>query len=103
MTALNFFGPHVSVNSKLVKTPGSTYQTDYIRDQALEFLTEKRDKSKSFFLYLSPHAPHAPSTPAPRHAHLFNNMTAPKNPSYNPDDDVQQQKPSRLKILPKLN
>ncbi|XP_065885331.1 N-acetylglucosamine-6-sulfatase-like [Dysidea avara] len=103
MTDLSYFGPHVSVDGNLVNTSNSTYQTDYIRDQALEFLTKKRNKNKPFFLYLSPHAPHAPSLPAPRHANLFNNMTAPKNPSYNPDDDVQQQKPSWLKILPKLD
>ena len=102
MTCTSFFRPHFSVNGTLLKTSKTTYQTDYIRDLAFEFLTEKRNKHKPFFVYLSPHAPHAPSLPAPRRANLFNNMTAPRNPSYNPDDDVQQQKPSWLKILPKL-
>ena len=102
MTDTAYFGPHFSVQGKLLKTPKTTYQTDYISNQAVSFLTENRDKTKPFFLYLSPFAPHAPSLPAPRHAHLFNNMTAPRNPSYNPDDDIQDQKPSWLKKLPKL-
>ena len=102
MTDVAYFGPHFSDNGKLLKTPKTTYQTDYIRDQALEFIHTQRNKSKPFFLYLSPFAPHAPSLPAPRHAHLFNNKTAPRNPSYNPDDSIQSQKPSWLKTLPKL-
>jgi len=102
MTDTAYFGPHFSVQGKLVITPKTTYQTDYISDVALEFITKGRDKTKPFFLYLSPFAPHAPSQPAPRHANLFNNMTAPRNPSYNPDDNIQDQKPSWLKKLPKL-
>ena len=102
MTDLAYFGPHFSDNGKLVKTPKTTYQTDYIRDQALEFINSQRDKTKPFFLYLSPFAPHAPSEPAPRHAHLFNDKKAPRYPSYNPDDSIQSQKPSWLKTLPKL-
>ena len=103
MTRTSFFRPHFSVNGTLLKASKTTHQTDYIRDLTFEFLTEKRNKHNPFFVHLSPYAPHVPSLPAPRHANLFNNMTAPRNPSYNPDDDVQQQKPSWLKILPKLD
>lgn len=102
MTYYAYFGPHFSDNGKLIKTSKTTYQTDYIRDKALEFINKQRDKSKPFFLYLSPFAPHSPSLPAPRHAHLFNDKKAPRNPSYNPDDSIQSQKPSWLKMLPKL-
>ena len=102
LTKVAYFGPHFSDNGKLLITPKTTYQTDYIRDQALEFINKQRDKNKPFFLYLSPFAPHAPSRPAPRHAHLFNDTKAPRYPSYNPDDSVQSQKPSWIKILPKL-
>ena len=102
MTGMAYFGPHFSDNGKLVKTPKTTYQTDYIRDQALEFINNQWDKSKPFFLYLSPFAPHTPSQPAPRHAHLFNDTKAPRYPSYNPDDSIQSEKPSWIKTLPKL-
>ena len=102
MTDVHYFGPHFSDNGKLIETPKTTYQTDYIRDQGLKFIKTQRDKTKPFFLYLSPFAPHAPSRPAPRHAHLFNNTKAPRFPSYNPGDSVQSQKPSWIKTLPKL-
>ena len=102
MTKMAYFGPHFSHNGKLAKTSKTTYQTDYIRDRGLKFIKTQRDKSKPFFLYLSPFAPHAPSLPAPRHAHLFNDTKAPRFPSYNPDDSIQSQKPSWLKTLPKL-
>ena len=101
MTDLAFFGPHFSDQGKLVKTSEDTYQTDYISEHALKMLAN-RNSSKPFFIQVSPFAPHAPSTPAPRHAHLFPNMTAPRNPSFNPDQQLQDMKPSWIKHLPTL-
>ena len=101
MTDTAYFGPHFSNDGKLLKTSKETYQTDYIGAQALSML-KKRDTKKPFFIYISPFAPHAPSLPAPRHAKLFPNITAPRNPSYNPSDEIQKQKPSWLKRLPPL-
>ena len=101
MTDTAYFGPHFSEQGKLLKTTKDTYQTDYIGAQALKML-KKRDTSKPFFIYIAPFAPHAPSLPAPRHAKLFPNITAPRNPSYNPSDEIQKQKPSWLKRLPPL-
>ena len=102
MTDTAYFGPHFSASGKLLKTSKDTYQTDYIGAQALSML-KKRDTKKPFFIYIAPFAPHAPSEPAPRHANLFPNITAPRNPSYNPGDDIQKQKPSWLKRLPPLD
>ncbi|XP_065837522.1 N-acetylglucosamine-6-sulfatase-like [Oscarella lobularis] len=102
MTDTAYYGPHFSVGGKLVKTGKSTYQTDYIRDVALDFLTSKRDKGKPFFMYLAPFAPHAPATPAKRHENMFKEMKAPRYDSFNPDDSAQKEKPSWLGRLPKL-
>ena len=102
MTDTSYFGPHFSVNGKLLKTSKETYQTDFISNMSLSLLKE-RDKKKPFFIYMAPFAPHAPSQPAPRHEHLFNNVTAPRYPSYNPSDDLQQMKPSWIKHLPPLD
>ena len=102
MTDTSYFGPHFSVQGKLLKTSKETYQTDFISNMSLSFLKE-RDRSKPFFIYIAPFAPHAPSLPAPRHAHLFNNVTAPRYPSYNPSDKLQQMKPSWIKRLPPLD
>ena len=101
MTDTAYFGPHFSARGKLLKTTKDTYQTDYIGAQALSML-KNRNTKKPFFIYISPFAPHAPSLPAPRHADLFPDVNAPRNPSYNPSDDIQKEKPSWLKRLPPL-
>ncbi|XP_065178506.1 uncharacterized protein LOC135809150 isoform X2 [Sycon ciliatum] len=100
MTKTAYYGPHFSINGKLKKMNNSVYQTDYIRDIAIEFIQRKRDKP--FFMYLSPFAPHAPATPAKRHAHMFNDSMAPRYDSFNPNNTIQSQKPSWLGRLPPL-
>eukprot|EP00117_Sycon_ciliatum_P042003 scpid23909/ scgid30625/ Arylsulfatase; Aryl-sulfate sulphohydrolase len=100
MTNTAYYGPHFSINGKLKKMNNSVYQTDYIRDIAIEFIQRKRDKP--FFMYLSPFAPHAPATPAKRHAHMFNDSMAPRYDSFNPNNTIQSQKPSWLGRLPPL-
>lgn len=102
MTDTAYFGPHFSANGDLLKLPKSVYQTDYISNKSLHWM-KTRDKSKPFFMYVAPFAPHAPSLPAPRHAHLFNDTKAPRYPSFDPDDSIQKQKPSWLGTLPKLS
>ena len=101
MTDESYFGPHFSVQGKLLKTSKDTYQTDFISSTALTLL-RNRDKNKPFFIYIAPYAPHTPATPAPRHEHLFSNISAPRYPSFDPDDAIQQQKPSWIKRLPTL-
>ncbi len=102
MTDTAYFGPHFSNDGSLFKAGKDIYQTDYISKNAMDMITN-RNKKKPFFIYISPFAPHAPSQPAPRHAKLFSNMSAPRYDSFNPDDDVQSEKPSWLKSIPKLS
>ena len=103
MTRLSYYGPVVSMDGKFeYHVPKTIYQTDYIRDWVLSYLTERRDEDKPFFMYIAPFAPHAPSIPAKRHENMFNNLKAPRYPSFNPSDDIQQQKPSWIKRLPLL-
>ena len=102
-TPPKYFGPHFSVDGKFYAVPEIVYQTDFIRDWALDFLAERRDPAKPFFLYIAPWAPHAPATPAPRHANLFDDYKAPRNPSFNPDDKLQKMKPSWIGQLPALD
>jgi arylsulfatase A-like enzyme len=40
------------------------YQTDYVRDRALDFLDDAADEGEPWFLYLGFKAPHAPYTPS---------------------------------------
>ena len=101
MTDLAYYGPHFSDNGKLLKIPKDIYQTDYISNKAITWLQE-RSNDKPFFMYVAPFAPHAPSTPAHRHANLFNDKQAPRYESFNPENNIQIEKPSWLKELPKL-
>ena len=99
MTDTAYYGAHFSDQGKLVITSNQSYQTDFISNISRNFILT-RDKSKPFFLYV---APFAPSTPAKRHANLFNHFKAPRYPSYNPTSEIQAQKPSWLGKLPLLD
>ena len=105
MTDTAYYGSHFSVNGKLLKTSKETYQTDFIGETVANFLQGRKDRKdvKPFFMYVSPFAPHSPSLPAKRHASLFSNLSAPRYPSYNPLDNIQNQKPSWIKTLPELD
>ena len=54
-----------------------------------------------FFAYVAPLAPHDPSTPAPRDAHLYDGIQGPRLPSFN-EADVSD-KPSWIRQLSKLS
>ena len=103
LKCFNFYGPIFSEDGKrILKTNNTVYQTDFIRDWALDFLTNKRDPSKPFFLMVTPFAPHTPAIPAKRHEHLFPDAKFPRYDSFNPSDDIQQQRPSWIKNMPPL-
>ena len=98
LKCMKFYGPIFSEDGKRILRKNNTvYQTDFIRDWVLDFLTKKRDKSKPFFLMVTPFAPHTPATPAKRHEHLFPDAKFPRYDSFNPSDDIQQQRPAWIK------
>jgi hypothetical protein len=80
----------------------TVYQTDYIRDWAIDFLKNKRDPTKPFFLMITPFAPHAPATPAVRHKDMFQDVNFPQYDSFNPSNDIQQQHAGWIKGMPLL-
>ena len=102
MTDNAYYGPHFSDQGELFVTSPDTYQTDFISDMARNWIIT-RDKSRPFFLYVSPFAPHTPSAPAIRHATMFNDLKVPRYPSYNPTDEIQAQKPSWINKMPPLD
>ncbi len=59
------------------------YLTDVIAAKGRSFINAAADAHKPFILELSTFAPHAPFTPAPRHAALFPSLKSPKGPAYN--------------------
>ncbi len=84
------------------KSYGATaadYGTDVYLGKALDFL-QRAPSGQPVFLYFATYAPHAPYTPAPRHAGLFPGVTAPHFPSFN-EADVSE-KPQYISSKPLL-
>jgi arylsulfatase A-like enzyme len=61
------------------------YSTDVLRDKAVQFIHDAAG-GPPFFLYFVPKAPHAPATPAPRHAGSFTGIAPWRPPNYNEAD-----------------
>jgi arylsulfatase A-like enzyme len=62
------------------------YATDNYAGKAVDFLRKAAADGVPFFLQLSVHAPHMPSTPARRHARLFPALEAPRTPAFDEAD-----------------
>lgn len=77
-----YFDPEFIENGKKRQIKG--YCTDITTDLALQFLASV-GKQQPFLLIYQHKAPHRPFTPAPRHAHLFDDKDLPYPPTY--DDD----------------
>ena len=90
---LNENGQKVSYGNK-----PEDYGTDVYVGKAVDFIQRTAKTGQPFFMYLAPYAPHAPYTPAPRHANLFPDAKAPRSPNYN-EADVSD-KPGYLNNLP---
>ena len=61
------------------------YGTDVYLEKAKDFI-QRASSNQPIFMYFATYAPHAPYTPAPRHAGLFPGITAPHFPSFNETD-----------------
>ncbi len=83
--AYNNFNYALNVNGEVVNhgSDERDYLTDVLTAHALHFLDTTAVLDRPFFLYLAPYAPHAPSTPAPRHQGMFTGETAPRGPAFN--------------------
>ena len=106
LTCFKFYGPIFTNGTDLIRTSNTVYQTDYMIDWVVDFLTQKRNTNndKPFFLVVAPFAPHSPATPAKRHEHLFPNATVPSNDNdaIDPPDNLQRDYPVWIKDMPKL-
>ena len=102
---MNYYAPAVSENGVETQYNDSVYSTDFIRDVAVEYIERHANDAKPFFLYLAPKAPHAPFTPAKRHANLWpNGLNVPRVASFNePSDATQRNHCSWISDLPLLD
>jgi N-acetylglucosamine-6-sulfatase len=81
-------------------TKDSAYLTDVLRKQTQSFIETSVAQSKPFFAYVTPLAPHAPTTSARRDLHTYDGVKAPRLPSFN-EADVSD-KPPWIQSLPIL-
>jgi N-acetylglucosamine-6-sulfatase len=83
--AYNSFNYDLNVNGEIVHhgDDARDYMTDVLAAHALDFLDQSAGANQPFFLYLTPYAPHSPSTPSPRHQGMFAGESAPRTPAFN--------------------
>jgi len=62
------------------------YLTDVLARKAVDVIRRAAQEGRPVFIYLATYAPHAPATPAPRHAQAFPDAQAPRPPSFNERD-----------------
>lgn len=74
--APGYYNYKMSENGKLVSYGNSVndYSTDVLAHKAYDFIEINKNTNQPFFMYIAPFAPHAPSTPAPRHLGKFGNL-----------------------------
>jgi hypothetical protein len=109
-----FYNATMSRNHEPYKNYPGEYSTDLISAAAVGFLDNAIAASdRPFFLGVAPIAPHSetitspnfakfnPPVPAKRHEHLFQNVTIPRTPNFNPDKVRQYL--SRLKLFTHLS
>ena len=82
-------------------TDGSDYQTDVLGRRTKDFIGASAAAGKPFFAYVAPRAPHLAATPAPRDLHAYDDLKAPRSPSFN-ELNVSD-KPPWIRDLPKLS
>eukprot|EP01061_Rhynchopus_euleeides_P028592 TRINITY_DN4660_c0_g1_i1.p1 TRINITY_DN4660_c0_g1~~TRINITY_DN4660_c0_g1_i1.p1 ORF type:complete len:551 (+),score=131.54 TRINITY_DN4660_c0_g1_i1:212-1654(+) len=63
---------------------GTAYQTSQLGNRSIAWLDSLVATDElPFFMYIGPHAPHVPATPAPWYQDRFSDLKAPRTPNYN--------------------
>ena len=80
-----YFKNTFSKNGKFFEsgTDPSDYLTSLIGNATIDFVQSSLEKGEPFFVYVAPHAPHVPATPAPWYQDKFEGMKAPRTPNWN--------------------
>jgi N-acetylglucosamine-6-sulfatase len=77
------------------------YSTDVLAGEAREIIRSSAGDERPLFMYLAPSSPHLPGPPAPRHEGLFEDVRAPRSPSF--DEADVSDKPGWVRRLPRLS
>lgn len=62
----SYYGGTWNVNGQLEKI--DSYSTDYVQSSAVDFIRDAGDDPRPWFMYVTPLAPHEPTTAAPKYA-----------------------------------
>jgi N-acetylglucosamine-6-sulfatase len=77
------------------------FYTDFLSNQATEYVRSAAPNPEPFFLHLTPTAPHLPATPAERHEDAFAGEEAPHPPSF--DEEDLSDKPSWISNIDRVS
>jgi N-acetylglucosamine-6-sulfatase len=93
----------LSENGKPIRygSAEADYSTDVLAGEAREIIRSSARRDKPLFMYLAPSAPHGPGPPAPRHEGVFEEVRAPRPPSF--DEADVSDKPGWVRRLPRLS
>lgn len=91
----DYFNPKLNENGNEFQVEG--YMTDILSDYTVDWLKEKRDKSKPFCLHLWHKAVHEDHSPAPRHIDLYQDEKLPE-PPYETHKETFKGKPEWQRI-----
>jgi N-acetylglucosamine-6-sulfatase len=97
------FNYNLNENGKIVHygAQPQNYLTDVVANKGAAFIDRATTAGKPFLLEIATFAPHAPYTPAPRHANDFPGLQAPRTPAFNEAD--MSDKPTWLRDHALLN
>ena len=73
-------------NGQLVTYEADTHLNDALSGLAQDFVRRQERKDAPFFVYLPPHPPPAPAKPSLRHEGLYEDLRAPRTPSFEEAD-----------------
>ena len=90
-------GRHNVLNVDGAHVEQTGYITDELTEYAMDWLTNQRDRSKPFFLYLSHKAVHSDAQPAPRHAHQYDSTEFNLPETVTVSTDYENSKPMWVK------
>jgi len=84
----DMYGYPMNQNGRIVRygDDEEDYLTDVLGGLAVDFVDDAAQADDPFFLYFAPTAPHLPAIPATRHRGVFDNLEAPRPPSFNEAD-----------------
>jgi len=98
--AYNEFNYTLNQNGEFVDYANAPtdYGSDVYARLAANFIERNAKADRPYFAYISVYAPHAPSTPAPRHNTLFQDVSLPRTPSFN-EENISD-KPAYISSMP---